>query len=210
VVQAEGHRDPSARYAVDATGTPGQAVTDLHKAQSVSAEIAANRSMAGQTTASFIAAPAAWLLLVLSFADGRPSRRQDAATRTRRYGMMRSILAPVLGLVLALSGAIATAENYPADNTGKNVRDKDARTLTPTDQSNDEGDVKVTQEIRKAVVDDDSLSTSAHNVKIITIAGKVTLRGPVATTAEREKIQAIATQVAGPGKVTNELEVASR
>jgi osmotically-inducible protein OsmY len=63
------------------------------------------------------------------------------------------------------------------------------------------------QQIRKAVVADKSLSTYAHNVKIIAEHGKVTLKGPVHTEEEKKKIEAIATEVAGPGNVTNEITV---
>jgi hypothetical protein len=68
---------------------------------------------------------------------------------------------------------------YKNDNTGKNVRDRDSNNLTPLDQSESESDRTITQEIRKAVMADDSLSTNAKNIKIITINGVVTLRGPV-------------------------------
>ena len=60
--------------------------------------------------------------------------------------------------------------------------------MTPLDQSNDPKDMKITQKIRKALVADDSLSTNAKNIKIITVHGKVILRGPVATVHEKTKI----------------------
>jgi hyperosmotically inducible protein len=94
-----------------------------------------------------------------------------------------------------------------ADNTGRNERDRGGTTLTPGDQSSNEADVELTRRIREAVVADDSLSTNAHNVKIITINGKVTLRGPVKSEAERAKIVATAEQLAGKNKVDNKLEV---
>ena len=70
--------------------------------------------------------------------------------------------------------------------------------------------MRVTQEIRRAVVADDSLSTNAHNVKIITVGGVVTLRGPVNSPDERSRIQEKAQQVAGVKRVDNQLEVARR
>jgi hyperosmotically inducible protein len=94
------------------------------------------------------------------------------------------------------------------DNTGRNVRDRSGDTLTPGDQSESKADVELTQRIRKAVVDDESLSTAAHNIKIITINGLVTLRGPVKSEQERDKIVATAQQIAGAKQVDNQLEVA--
>jgi len=101
------------------------------------------------------------------------------------------------------------AGDYPADNTGRNVRDSDDRTLTSEDQSEKKADRELTQKIRKAVVEDDSLSTSAHNVKIITVDGMVTLRGPVKSAEERNAVGAKALKIAGAGKVKNQLEIAA-
>ena len=92
------------------------------------------------------------------------------------------------------------------DNTGVNVRDRDAATKTPIDQNEDPKDVNITAEIRSRVVDAD-LSLNAENVKIITQKGHVTLRGPVKSQEERDKIMDIATDVAGTGHVENQLEV---
>lgn len=95
------------------------------------------------------------------------------------------------------------------DNTGRNVRDRDNQTMTPSDQSNDPDDVKVTREIRKALVADDALSTTAKNIKIITVHGKVILRGPVATAQEKTKIAKTAQRFTKQ-LVDNQLEVATR
>jgi osmotically-inducible protein OsmY len=85
------------------------------------------------------------------------------------------------------------------DNTARNVVDRHSAMATPTDQSNSADAIQVTASIRKAVVGDESLSTSAHNVKIVTSGNTVTLRGPVANTAEKDRIAALARQYA-PGK----------
>ena len=122
--------------------------------------------------------------------------------------MKRSLLIAGLGLTLA-SSQFAVAGEYPADNSGKNVRDRDSRTLTSGDQSNDKDDVRITQEIRKAIIADAQLSTDAHNVKIITVGRIVTLRGPVKSAAEKAKIETKAAHVAGVSRVENDLEVAS-
>src|SRR4029450_2047925 len=61
-----------------------------------------------------------------------------------------------------------TTAAVEADNTGRNVRDRSDATKTPEDQSENEADRTITQSIRKAINSDDSLSTNAKNVKIIT------------------------------------------
>ena len=95
------------------------------------------------------------------------------------------------------------------DNTGRNVRDRNEATKTPGDQSENEADRTISQTIRKAITADDSLSTNAKNVKIITNDGTVTLRGPVKSEKEKADIEAKAKQVAGVKNVDNQLEVAS-
>ncbi|OYW72430.1 MAG: hypothetical protein B7Z37_24915 [Verrucomicrobia bacterium 12-59-8] len=102
----------------------------------------------------------------------------------------------------------ASDKRTDADNTAQNERDKSGDTKTPLDQSNRPEDIKITQDIRKAVMADDGLSITAKNVKIITTAdGKVTLRGPVNTEDEKTKIDAHAKKVAGDAPVVNQLEV---
>jgi hyperosmotically inducible protein len=102
----------------------------------------------------------------------------------------------------------AEARESAPDNSGRNVRDKSGDTLTPGDQSNSESDVELTRKIREAVVGDDSLSLQAHNVKIISVDGVVTLRGPVTSEGEKSRIASLAEKNAGSGKVHNQLEVA--
>lgn len=120
-----------------------------------------------------------------------------------------------LSAVLLMAGALAVwapglrAADYPADNSGKNVRDREGTTLTSGDQSNNKADVTITQRIRKEVVADKRLSMDAHNVKIITANGVVTLRGPVKSAAEKANIAAKAKHVAGVTRVDNQLEVAT-
>jgi len=77
------------------------------------------------------------------------------------------------------------------------------------DQGSSEADRKITSDIRKALMSDGNLSFTAKNVKIITIDGKVTLRGPVKTAAERTAVEAAARKVAGSGaRVESQLELA--
>jgi hyperosmotically inducible periplasmic protein len=103
--------------------------------------------------------------------------------------------------------AQAPAAKIAPDNTERNVRDRSGETLTSGDQSESEADRTLTQRVRQAVMADDSLSTNAHNVKIITVNGVVTLRGPVNSAQEKANINAKAQQIAGATKVDNQLEI---
>ena len=91
-------------------------------------------------------------------------------------------------------------------NTGVNTRDRDDVTKTPLDQNENKADIKITADIRSRVVDTE-MSVDAQNVKIITQDGQVTLRGPVNTADEKAKIEQIANDVAGKGKVDSQLEI---
>jgi hyperosmotically inducible protein len=102
------------------------------------------------------------------------------------------------------SGSTASRD---ADNTARNERDRNSEIPTPGDQAQNKKDLEIAANIRKAVVSDDSLSTNAHNVKIITSNGVVTLRGPVKSQQEKAAIEAKAKSVAGVSSVNNMLEV---
>ena len=122
-----------------------------------------------------------------------------------------SLLAGVCVIPVAKTPVFAQAAvNSAPDNSAQNERDRDHQTLTPMDQSNKPEDLSISSKIRQAVVKDDQLSTEAKNIKIITIDGAVTLRGPVETEGERADIAAKASQIAGEANVHNELEVAGR
>ena len=93
------------------------------------------------------------------------------------------------------------------DNSGVNRRDADGElTKTPIDQGQSRTDIETTAAIRKRVTDTE-ISVNGQNVKIITKDGKVILRGPVETEDEKQMIERIALEIAGEGKVVNELEV---
>ncbi len=116
----------------------------------------------------------------------------------------------ILGLALfALSGCMESASDSTGanrDNTGVNVRDRDANEKTPIDQNENQADIDITAKIRERVVAT-QMSVNAQNVKIITQNGKVTLRGPVATAEEKKRIEDIAQEVASAGNVDSQLEV---
>jgi len=96
-----------------------------------------------------------------------------------------------------------------ADNTARNEqKTPDALASTnPLDQGESEADLRITSSIRQSIVADKALSVNAHNVKIITAAGKVTLRGPVASEREKSKIEAYAKLAGGVERVDNMLEI---
>ena len=93
-----------------------------------------------------------------------------------------------------------------ADNTGRNVRDRDTNAVTPLDQSNSADDVALTQKIRSGITADGAMSVQARNVKVISRDGFVTLRGPVETQQEKASIEALAKN-AGATRVDNQLEI---
>ena len=93
------------------------------------------------------------------------------------------------------------------DNTARNVRDRAGRTLTPLDQGNSQADVNTTAQIRKEILAGENMSINAKNVKIITIDGRVTLRGPVNSEEEKSLIGQIADRITHSGNVDNQLEV---
>lgn len=122
----------------------------------------------------------------------------------------------VMSIVVTLSfcgaSSYLSADNYSkplkVDNSGVNERDQSGAVKTPMNQSNTPADVDITRRIRDVVTNDDSLSVNAQNVKIITVQGKVTLRGPVKNENERQKIVSVARSVAGSTRVQDQLEVA--
>jgi hyperosmotically inducible periplasmic protein len=102
----------------------------------------------------------------------------------------------------------ATAQQTPPDNTKVNKADRAKGAVTADQQKENPADRDLTKKIRQAVVGDKSLSTYAHNVKIVAQNGQVTLKGPVRSEQEKATIEAKATEIAGAGKVTNEMTVA--
>ena len=93
------------------------------------------------------------------------------------------------------------------DNTKTNQRDRSDNAVTADQQKENRTDRELAKQIRRAIAKDKSLSTYAHNVKIVVQNGAVTLKGPVRTEEEKKAIETKATEVAGEGKVTCELEV---
>lgn len=122
--------------------------------------------------------------------------------------VMCLMLAPVLAPAAeeSMSDTSTTMERSSPDNTNVNKRDRDEQTLTPLDQSNTKADRNITQAIRQSIMKRD-FSTDAKNIKIITQNGEVTLRGPVNSSAEVDKIAELAKAVPGIKTLNNRLEV---
>jgi hyperosmotically inducible periplasmic protein len=106
----------------------------------------------------------------------------------------------------SVTGAQETVPIAP-DYSGVNVRDRNSAAMTADQQSNNKADMELTRHIRRAVLKDDSLSTMAHNVKIMSANGDVTLRGPAKTEHEKTVVVSKAHAIAGVDKVDNQLEV---
>ena len=100
-------------------------------------------------------------------------------------------------------------ESKKPDNTAQNYGDSRKESPTPQVQSGKKSDIAKVQSIRKALVNDKSLSTSAKNVKVVVINGTVTLRGVVGSEAEKVKVASAAKQYAEDSKVLDELELTS-
>jgi hyperosmotically inducible periplasmic protein len=107
--------------------------------------------------------------------------------------------------ILARAQDQSTSPSQTApDNSARNKN----HTTTADQQPENKSDLEITRDIREAIVADKSLSTYAHNVKIITQNGAVTLRGPVHSVEEKHTVASKAADVVGgPNKVTNQLTV---
>jgi hyperosmotically inducible periplasmic protein len=93
------------------------------------------------------------------------------------------------------------------DNSAVNKQNHGDSVLSPENMGQSAADMDLTRRIRRAVLDDESLSTYAHNVKIIARDGKVTLRGPVRSTEEKMSVEQKAARLVGKENVKNEVEV---
>jgi hyperosmotically inducible protein len=112
--------------------------------------------------------------------------------------------------LLSLVSSTASAQDTTtpaADNTKVNQRDKDKAQPTADQQKENQSDREMARKIRRSIVQDKSLSSYAHNVKIIAENGAVTLKGPVRSDEEKSAVEAKAAEVAGADKVTSQLEV---
>lgn len=113
----------------------------------------------------------------------------------------------VLG-ALALGLPQPVAAQTPADNSKVNTRDRAAQAVTADQQKETPEDREITRKIRRAILADKSLSTYAHNIKIITRDGAVTLKGPVRSEEEKTAIVAKAATIVKKDQITNQVSIA--
>ncbi len=131
---------------------------------------------------------------------------------------MKTFLIKVLCIQMLLLAALLSAQQTPGqatdngaapDNSKVNQRDRSQNEATADQQKANRSDRELTRAVRRALVKDKSLSTYAHNVKIISQNGMVTLKGPVSSRDEKQAVEAKAAEVVGaPDKIHSELEVA--
>lgn len=123
-----------------------------------------------------------------------------------KKSVVPSIAAAAVMLVIS-HGAGAETNGVPADNTKSNKTDSSNMTATADSQPENNADRTLTQQIRKDVMADKSLSTYAHNIKIVSVNGSVTLNGVVRSEAEKMALEKAAARVAGKEHVANALKV---
>jgi osmotically-inducible protein OsmY len=123
------------------------------------------------------------------------------------HSSRRWLRALVAATILSATAVPAMAQT-PADNTKVNKQDRAKGAVTADQQKENATDRELTQKIRKAVMDDKTLSTYAHNVKIVTQGGQVTLKGPVRTEEEKRMVEAKAAELAGADHVVNQITIA--
>jgi hyperosmotically inducible protein len=128
-------------------------------------------------------------------------------TKTRSSILFGVSLLTGLALFAIPRASYSALPQDAADNTKTNKGDANKGATTADQQKMNPNDRAVTQKIRAEIMKDKSLSTYAHNVKIITQDGKVTLKGPVRTADEKSAIEAKANAIAGDGNVTSQIEV---
>ena len=124
-----------------------------------------------------------------------------------QHRLRRIVSGVVLSGVLSTSVPALLAQT-PADNTKVNTRDRAKGAVTADQQKDNASDRTLTQTIRRALMQDKSLSSYAHNVKVIARGGQVTLKGPVRSEEEKQNVESKAVVVAGAGHVTNQMSVA--
>jgi len=129
--------------------------------------------------------------------------------RPSKFGKCLSLLGATLFFSASLiAGAAQQDQQSAPDNSKTNQGDASKGAMTAQQQSTNPADQNITKQIRSAIYKDKSLSTYAHNIKIITQDGKVTLKGPVRSADDKASIEAKAVAVAGADNVTNHLKVA--
>lgn len=129
--------------------------------------------------------------------------------RTSKIRKSLSLLGASLFLCASLVAMPVQQDQQPApDNTKQNQGDANQGAVTADQQKMNPADRATAKQIRSAIYKDKSLSTYAHNIKVIVQDGKVTLKGPVRTDDEKAGIEAKAAAVVGADNVTSQLQIA--
>ena len=121
--------------------------------------------------------------------------------------LKRTIPAAILTGLCSLNSISVNAQT-PADDTKVKARDRAKGAVTADQQKENATDRQVAKRIRQSLMNDKSLSTYAHNVKVVSQGGQVTLKGPVRSEEEKRSVEAKAIEIAGVGHVTNEISIA--
>jgi hyperosmotically inducible protein len=124
---------------------------------------------------------------------------------------LRALRLWVHSIVLVGFGLLAASPAFaqtPADNTKVNTRDQAKGAVTADQQKENAADREIARKIRRALMQEKTLSSYAHNVKVIVQGGQVTLKGPVRSDDEKQAVESKAVQVAGAGHVMDEMSVA--
>jgi hyperosmotically inducible periplasmic protein len=105
------------------------------------------------------------------------------------------------------AGAQTSTDPAPADNSSANKSDSHMSASADA-QKNDQIDLRLARQIRQSLIADKSLSTYAHNVKVVAVDGNVTLNGVVRSTDEKSSVEAKAVSIAGQGHVVDQMTIA--
>ena len=108
-----------------------------------------------------------------------------------------TVVLPILFGAMCMVGYAQSPPATQPDNTKVNQRDRDSSEPTAGGQKMNATDRDLTTNIRKSIMADKSLSSYAHNIKVISQNGTVTIKGPVRSEDERKSLMAKATAVCG-------------
>ena len=129
----------------------------------------------------------------------------------KAFTLSTTLMAVLLGSIGLLGARQPDSTRQAPDNTKTNQRDRSQNEPTADQQKENQSDRELTAKVRQALVKDKSLSTYAHNVKIIAQGGIVTLKGPVRSEEEKRAVEEKAAEAAGGAdKIKSELEVSSK
>ena len=129
----------------------------------------------------------------------------------KAFTLITTLMAVWLGSIGLLGAPQPGSTRQAPDNTKTNQRDRSENEPTADQQKENQSDRELAAKIRQAIVKDKSLSSYAHNVKIIAQGGTVTLKGPVRSEEEKQAVEAKAAEAAGGAdKIKSELAVSTK